>query len=135
MVKVAQRSFPSLAFEPADMLCLHYPDQSFGSAIAFYAIVHFDYDEIEKALREVHRILQPSGELLFSFHVGNEIISLETFLEKEVKIKFQFFEVEKVKAIATQIGFEILDILTRHPYPTEHATQRAYFWIKKGADL
>jgi ubiquinone/menaquinone biosynthesis C-methylase UbiE len=41
MIKTAKSINPSIHFESADMLNLPYPDNSFGSAIAFYSIVHF----------------------------------------------------------------------------------------------
>src|SRR5688572_10045706 len=44
MVEVAKGSHPSISFEVADMLQLQYADGSVGSAIAFYSIVHFDYE-------------------------------------------------------------------------------------------
>lgn len=131
MVNVAKKHHPTIEFEIADLLNLTYADDRFGSAIAFYAIVHFDYEQIKKALEEIKRVLKKNGELLFSFHIGNEIIALDNFLDKEVNIKFCFFEVERVKKITEEVGFEIIDIIKREPYKTEHQTERAYFWIKK----
>src|SRR5689334_18860322 len=49
MIQVAKSINPHLSFETANMLSLQYPDNSFSSAIAFYAIVHFSPDEIKKA--------------------------------------------------------------------------------------
>ncbi len=131
MVKVAAQLNPRLHFEQADMLDLNYADNSFGSAIAFYAIVHFDYVQIKKAFTEVKRVLKENGEFLFSFHVGDEIIHVDTFLDKEVDIKFQFFQTEKIKEILRELDFEIIDIINRQPYSTEHPTERAYIWVRK----
>lgn len=131
MVKVASQRNPNIKFEQADLLQLKYADNSFGSAIAFYAVVHFDYEQIKKALSEVKRVLSSNGEFLFSFHIGNEIVSLDKFLDKDVNIKFQFFEVDKVKSIIEEVGLDILDIIKRQPYQTEHQTERAYVWTKK----
>ncbi|MEZ5047167.1 MAG: class I SAM-dependent methyltransferase [Chitinophagaceae bacterium] len=41
MVLVAKKLNPQINFEMADMLKLHFKDNTFGSAIAFYSIVHF----------------------------------------------------------------------------------------------
>ena len=95
MVKVAKLHNPKINFEQADLLNLKYKENTLGSAIAFYAIVHFDYSQIKTALTEVHRILVDKGEFMFSFHIGNEIVHLDNFLDKEVNIKFQFFEVDR----------------------------------------
>ncbi|WP_276979181.1 class I SAM-dependent methyltransferase [Flavobacterium filum] len=130
MVKVAKRHNPTINFEQADLLNLKYKDNAFGAAIAFYAIVHFDYDQIKTALTEVKRILVDKGEFVFSFHIGKEIVYLDNFLDKEVNIKFQFFEVERIKALIEEVGFEIVDILKRQPYETEYQTERAYIWTR-----
>ena len=68
---------------------------------------------------------------MFSFHIGKEIVHLNNFLDKEVNIKFQFFEVDRIKVLIEEVGFEIVDILKRHPYETEHQTERAYIWTRK----
>jgi trans-aconitate methyltransferase len=41
MVEEARKLSPDLEFQMADMLRLPYNDKSFGSALAFYSIVHF----------------------------------------------------------------------------------------------
>ncbi|MBK8874215.1 MAG: class I SAM-dependent methyltransferase [Bacteroidetes bacterium] len=130
MVKVATRLNPNIKFEQSNLLQLKYDDGSFGSAIAFYAIVHFDHEQVKKALSEVKRVLSHNGEFLFSFHIGNEIVSLDKFLDKDVKIKFQFFVVDKIKTLVEEVGLEIIDIIKRQPYKTEHQTERAYIWTK-----
>ncbi|MCB9252847.1 MAG: class I SAM-dependent methyltransferase [Flavobacteriales bacterium] len=132
MVKVASNLFPEIEFETADMLKLNYSESTFGSAIAFYSIVHFDYSQVRRALSEVKRVLIPKGQILFSFHVGDEIIELNSFLEKEVQIKFRFFEVNKIKEILLNLNYEILDIVLRDPYPAEHPSNRAYIWVRNG---
>jgi ubiquinone/menaquinone biosynthesis C-methylase UbiE len=57
MVRVAKANHPLITFEQADMLKLNYANASFGSAVAFYSIVNFDYEQIAKALNEISRIL------------------------------------------------------------------------------
>ena len=132
MIKVAAQLSPHLDFEEADMLVLKYPDNSFGSAIAFYSIVHFDYDQVGIAFREIKRVLADNGALLFSFHIGNNIVQLDNFLDQPVAIDFYFFEVAKIKNILIETGFEIVDIIERQPYTDiEHPSERAYIWVKK----
>ncbi len=131
MVKVASRHYPEIKFEVADLLKLDYKEKSFGSAIAFYAIVHFDYKQIETAFREVKKILIDGGEFLFSLHIGDYTVHLEDFLEEQVNIDFYAFETEKIKKIIEEVGFEIIDIIERNPYKDiEYPSKRAYIWIK-----
>ena len=89
MVKIARNLNPTINFEEADLLDLKYPTGSFGSAIAFCAIVNFDYQQIRKAFQEIKKVLIDKGEFLFAFHAGNEVIHLTDFLEKEVLYPFQ----------------------------------------------
>jgi SAM-dependent methyltransferase len=132
MVKVAKQANPDINFENADILNLKYQDDSFGSAIAFYSIVHFDYDQVRIAFKEIKRVLVDKGELLFSFHIGDNILHLDNYLDHEVEIDFHFFQVAKIKNIIVETGFEIVDSVVRQPYKdVEYQSERAYIWIKK----
>jgi ubiquinone/menaquinone biosynthesis C-methylase UbiE len=132
MVETAKQSNPHLHFETADMLNLHYTDQTFAAALAFYAIVHFNMEQLEKAFQEIKRILIPGGQLLFSFHAGDQVIHLDQFLEQEVNIDFYFFDMIKVIDLLRKNGFEIIDALERQPYnEIEYPSKRAYVWVKR----
>ena len=132
MVSVAKQTNPNLNFQQADILNLKYQDNSFGSAIAFYSIVHFDYDQVRTALKEIERVLVDKGELLFTFHIGDNIVHLDNFLDHQVEIDFHFFEVAKIKNILAETGLEIVDIIVRQPYKeVEYQSERAYIWTQK----
>ena len=131
MVSVAKSIHPQLEFDIADILNLKYPDKSFGSAVAFYSIVHFDYEQIEIAFKEIKRVLKEKGQLLFSFHIGNSTMHFDNFLDHEVDIVFYYFETSKIKNLLMETGFEIVDIIERRPYlDVEHQSERAYIWAK-----
>ena len=100
--------------------------------LSFYSIVHFDYFQVLTALKEIKRVLIDQGELLFAFHIGDNIVHLDNFLDHKVEIDFHFFEVKKIKDILLEVGFEIIDIIIRQPYTNvEYQSERAYIWIKK----
>lgn len=131
MIEQAKKHF-DIPFEVGNMLNLKYPDNHFGSLIAFYAIVHFDYDDIALAFQEIYRVLQPKGQFLFSFHVGEEVLNVQDFLEHTVDINFYFLNVDKVLSIAKSIGFIQKEALVRYPYEgKEHPSQRAYILLEK----
>ncbi len=132
MIEVASKLNPTLQFETADMLQLPHANHTFGSAIAFYSIVHLDYEQIAVAFQEIKRVLITEGQFLFSFHVGDSLIHLDTFLEHSVNIDFYFFETDKIVEILNDTGFTIIDVIERQPYVgAEHSSRRAYIWVKK----
>jgi ubiquinone/menaquinone biosynthesis C-methylase UbiE len=129
MVEIAKQQHPNLHFEAADILHLPYANNSFGSAIAFYAIVHFDYLQVKTAFEEVSRILTDGGQFLFSFHIGEQTVHLDTFLDHAVNIDFHFLETDKITSLLQETGFEIMDVIERQPYKeVEYPSKRAYIW-------
>lgn len=122
----------NISFEQGDILNLRFQENEVGSALCFYGIVHFTLEELEKALREIYRVLQPKGHFLFSFHIGNEIVERDEFLGEQLEITFYFFEVEKVLEILKRVGFKQLDIVERYPYEgAEFPSRRAYILVEK----
>lgn len=72
------------------------------------------------------------AQFLFSFHTGNEVVHVDTFLEHPVSIDFQFFETEKITALLPEAGFETIDVIERAPYvDAEYPSKRAYIWLRK----
>ena len=131
MIEIAKKIHPSLNFEIADILNLKYPDNTFGSAIAFYSIVHFDDAQIKTAFKEINRVLRDNGEFLISFHIGDHVVHLDDLLEHRVNIDFHFFETNKIAHLLVETGFKIFDTIERQPYPdVEYPSKRAYIWAK-----
>jgi ubiquinone/menaquinone biosynthesis C-methylase UbiE len=132
MVETAKQLNQSLRFETADMLSLHYPENSFGSALAFYAIVHFTEEQVKTAFAEINRVLKPGGQFLFSFHTGTGTVHLDEFLGETVNIDFRFFETEQILTLLKETGFTVVDCLERRPYPdAEYPSIRAYIRAAK----
>ena len=131
MIEAAKGLYPSLTFETADMLALPYPDNSFGAALAFYSIVHFDETQLKKAFTEIRRILIRRSPFLFSFHIGDHILHLEDFLDHNVSVDFHFFHPTKIKDLVVEAGFSVTDFIVRDPYPEiEYPSKRAYIWVE-----
>ena len=132
MIRMARRLNPGIDFEVGNMLELPADDGAFGAALAFYAIVHFTPDEVERAFREIYRVLKPSGQLLLSFHAGTEKTELDEFLGKKVKVTFYFFEVGLILDLLEKCGFRVSEALVRYPYEgVEYPSQRAYILAEK----
>lgn len=132
MIKNASRINGEINFKVGNILALAAKDEEFGAVLAFYAIVHFTEEEIEKAFSEVYRVLKPAGQFLFSFHVGTGQKHLEEFLHQKVDVTFHFFEVDEILETLKKAGFRILDALVRYPYEeVEYPSKRAYILAEK----
>jgi ubiquinone/menaquinone biosynthesis C-methylase UbiE len=132
MVNVARRIFPYIRFETGDLLALPFTANYFASAVAFYAIVHFDYDQIAKAFKEVNRVLKKGAHFLFSFHVGEETVHFDKANDIDVDIDLHFLQTNRILKLLGDNKFRIIDTVERLPYPdVEYATKRAYVWTEK----
>src|SRR5579864_2280460 len=73
----ARRLNPGIEFAHGDMRSLPVPENSWVGITAFYAIVNLQRHEVAQAIREMHRVLEPDGKLLLSFHIGEDSIHVE----------------------------------------------------------
>ncbi|MFF3910495.1 class I SAM-dependent methyltransferase [Streptomyces sp. NPDC001848] len=72
MIEVARRDHPDLRFELGSMTDLDLGDGSMAGLVAWYSLIHIPDKEIGTVFQHFHRVLQPGGPLLLSFHVGDE---------------------------------------------------------------
>jgi len=132
MVAQARRLHPAIPFERQDMLALTLSPDSLAGVVAFYAIVHFTLDEVEVTAREICRVLQPGGFLLLSFHIGEETVHIDAFLEHPVSMDFAFFQPDDIISRLGVAGLRVEEVTMRYPYPeVEVATKRAYILATK----
>ncbi|HZY38301.1 MAG TPA: class I SAM-dependent methyltransferase [Mucilaginibacter sp.] len=132
MIAEAKELSPDLQFQTADMLKLDFPEGYFASAVAFYAIVHFNAEQLEKAFNEIYRVLKPGGQFLLSFHIGEGIVHRDEFFGEQVDIDFYFFQTEEILKLLKDAGFKVLDAIERYPYVgVEYPSRRAYLWVEK----
>ncbi|MDE3056647.1 MAG: class I SAM-dependent methyltransferase [Bacteroidota bacterium] len=133
MIDVAKRLFPKIKFETGDLLNIAYKSDYFRSVVAFYAIVHFTYDQIKMAFSEVNRVLKKEGQFLFSFHAGDKIVHFDKANDIDVDIDLYFFQTEKIIELLQETGFQIIDAIERHPYNSdvEYQSKRTYILAEK----
>jgi SAM-dependent methyltransferase len=132
MVAKAAMLNPDLKFRAADMLNLDFGDGRFGSVVAFYAIVHFNTEDLTKAFNEIYRVLISGGQFLFSFHIGEDLIHRNEFFGKKVDVDFYFFKTEDILELLKRTGFKVVTALERFPYEgIEYPSKRAYLWVEK----
>ena len=132
MVKTAGKYFPGIQFETGDLLQLAYDDELFSSAIAFYSIVNFDRDQLETAIKEIHRVMKSGAELLLSFHVGEGLVHFDKAHDIDVDIDMYFWKLETMVGILEANGFGTITAMERMPYPNvEYDSKRGYVWVRK----
>ena len=127
MIRVAKELHPALDFRVGDMTALDLPDGSLAGVIAFYAIVHFQPDELGPAFREMRRVLSPGGLALLAFHVGEEVVHLDDLFGAPVSLDFRFHVPEKVIEALESARFTVMERTERQPYEgAEYPSRRCY---------
>jgi SAM-dependent methyltransferase len=131
MVAVGRREHPEVEFRQGDLLSLPAADSEFGSAVAFYSIIHLGPDELAPACAEFRRVLLPGGRLLLAFHVGDEVRQVDQLWGQRVDLDFRFLETAAVVDLLDGAGFEVEAQLERRNYPEEVETHRAYLVARR----
>lgn len=132
MVKTAREYFPAITFETGNLLDLTYKDESFDSAIAFYAIVNFNVDQLTKAFKEIYRVLKSGAELLFSFHVGEGLVHFDKAHDIVVDVDMYFWKMDWMVALLEKCGFGTITAVERLPYANvEYESKRGYVWVRR----
>jgi len=130
MIKFAMRLNPNISFEQGDMLELNVPDASLAGIISFYAIIHLKREDVTRALKQMHRALEPDGRLLVSFHGGEGELHRDEWYDRPVSIDVTLFEKDEMSAYLEAAGFEIERIVEREAYDFEYPTVRLYAFAR-----
>ncbi len=132
MIELARELNAGIEFRVGNMLALDVAAGSWGGIVAFYSIVHIVPQRIDTVLRECWRVLRPGGEVLLSFHIGDEVRHFEEFFDQHVALDFIFFQRAWIEQRLIAAGFEIVESTERDPYQGfEVETRRAYVWARK----
>jgi ubiquinone/menaquinone biosynthesis C-methylase UbiE len=132
MLEQARRLNPDIEFKQGDMRALDMADESLGSMVAFYSIIHIERQQVTEVLQELKRVLQSRGLLFLSFHLGQETVHLDEFFGKEVSLDFHFFAPEEMQGYLRAAGFSIEATIERAPYEeAEHPSRRVYIFARK----
>ncbi len=131
MVAVGRRAHPEVEFRQGDLVSLPADDGEFGSAVAFYSIIHLEGHELAPACAELRRVLVPGGRLLVAFHVGDEVRHVDEMWGEGVDLDFRFLETATVADTLGAAGFDVEAQLERTNYPEEVETRRAYLMARR----
>jgi SAM-dependent methyltransferase len=117
MIEQAKRLFPGLEFRVGDMLALPFEDSSLAGVVSFYSIVHFDEPQTQQAFREIARVLRRGRLAAIAFHIGSDTLHRDEWFGETISVDFSFHEPEIVRRQLQAVGFEILELTERDPYP------------------
>jgi ubiquinone/menaquinone biosynthesis C-methylase UbiE len=131
MVEAGRRRFGEVTFRQGDLLNLPAKDGEFGSVVALYTVIHLAPEELDRAFREMARVLRPLGRLLLSFHVGEEVRHLDEWWGHDVDLDFRFLDPAHVAGLLEAAGFVVEMRMERAPYAHEADTRRAYLLARR----
>lgn len=128
----AAKLHSGVKFEQGNMLVLPRADGTVAGVVAFYSIVHFSPAQLSRALAEIYRVLQPEGQLLLAFHVGEGSVHVEHFLGGPGSLEFFYFTPAAITDELAGTGFARMEVIERDPYPdVEYPSRRAYILASK----
>lgn len=133
MIEEARLLNPEISFQCGDMLQLQ-ADEIYGGIIALYFIVNFQPGHLPIVFNKLHGFLKSKGQLLLSFHLGNdELLRVENLWDSGKPLDFYLFKPETVANALVQAGFKIKETRLRHPdLAIEYNSERAYIFAEKG---
>ncbi|WP_027367308.1 class I SAM-dependent methyltransferase [Desulfocurvibacter africanus] len=132
ILEQARAIHPAMHFRRGNILELEFEDNLIAGIVSFYSIVHFTEDQVKLAFREAFRVLQPGGIFLFTFHIGENTIHLDQFLNKEIDVDFMFFTNDFIWKSLKDSGFAKIEMIAREPYPAvEYQSRRSYVFAIK----
>jgi SAM-dependent methyltransferase len=132
MVARARAQNPGIVFSEGNMLELDIPDGAWSGVVAFYSIIHVPRSDAGRALREMHRALQPEGLCLVGFHLGQDSMHVDELWGEQVSLDCTFYRSEEMEDFLRAAGFAIERRDERDPYPdVEYPSRRGYVLARK----
>jgi SAM-dependent methyltransferase len=131
MVACARKLNEDIEFEYGNMLELDASDGAWAGIVAFYSIIHLPRENVSRAFREFHRVLQPDGRMLLTFHGGEGEVHTDDWFGQGVSVSANLFEGEEIARSLELAGFEVEDIIERPPYDFEYQSLRIYLFARK----
>lgn len=111
-------------FQKMDAEALSFQDGSFDNVVSLFALRHFPHPDI--ALKEMHRVLRPGGNLAIAVGSGSPLLSLCGIVHRLKLLPHILLRLQGKQLVAC----EFLDSLVeKHLQPSSNAEEAA--WTKK----
>lgn len=109
ILELAKKIEPNAKYVFGDMRNIPFEDNSFNGVISLTSIIHIPKNQVELVLKEIYRVLQTKGVVLFSIKLG--------FGEKFEKIEkfdnlpryYSFYSEKEFLDLLVKNGFEIIE--------------------------
>ena len=131
MLKKAKEKNPDIEFTKGNMINLETKEKSFAGIILYYSIVHFTIKEVEEVFVNLGNILENNGLLFLAFHVGDEVLHIDSLFDEEVKLDYNFFNTDEIVRILNKHKYRLIEALTRYPYDEEYGSKKGYIICQK----
>ena len=109
-----------------DLRAIPLRSASAAGAAAFYCLHHLPLPEIERALEEIRRVLEPGAPLLAATHLGEGALHATEWFGHPVCLSGACYPEDVFAGAITGAGFTIVERHERGPDPEEGPTQRLY---------
>ena len=107
LIKKAQHINPNLEFKLMDVRNIEFPDNAFGAVWCSAVLLHLNDSDLEKALRDIYRVLKPGGVVAMSFKEGaGEKEVVETF-STDLSRFYNFKTPESLNTLLKGCGFHV----------------------------
>lgn len=127
MVAEASRAHPGIPFRLEDIRLLDSNPTRYAACLALYALLHFDDTDLLRALKAIRHAMIPGGELVAAVHLGTGLLAPGEMWGTSVSLQFRMFEVGELEAALATVGFTVVEVLERDPYPdVEYPSRRLY---------
>jgi SAM-dependent methyltransferase len=110
-IESARSRFPEVPFRVSSIRALDLADGSVDGVLAWYSLIHLAPTELSQVLVEFRRVLRPQGHLLVGFFEGGANEPLDHAITKAY-----YWPVDRMSQLLHDVGFEVLDIETRHDH-------------------
>jgi SAM-dependent methyltransferase len=131
MIATARSLNPDLPFTVASMAALPYAVESIAGHVAMYSIIHIPRAEQSAVFREVLRVLEPGGWILFAYHLGEHDRHVEEWVGQKVNMEFLTFSPGEIESRLAAAGFINFEPHERDAYPQqEFPLRRAYLFAR-----
>lgn len=119
MIDLARENYPDLKILKMDISKLEFSDSHFDGVFAMYSLIHIADPEIPQALKEIHRVLKPSGMLYLALQEPITIKDKDGFYpliyKPEIKMFINLFTEKEMCNHLEKAGFEVSFVDRRPP--------------------